>query len=196
MRDHLWGLICVRRARRDTISGEGRMPRCSDGPTPGCLGPWEETTPGCLGGNYPRPVVPQVHVPQVPRYPARNWSMIPKRNQKGSQRHRTFLCQKTSKSSEFILQNISRTTSDEGQRFLAKSVSSVKRFLRQRVSNVWVCWGGLLSARLQIVNERTRRTEQLSPNSRTEQQRRFDRVVRRCVVLYFSPLCTTVCNYL
>ena len=42
MRDHLWGLICVRRARRDTISGERRMPRCSDGPTP-----------GCLGGNYP-----------------------------------------------------------------------------------------------------------------------------------------------
>ena len=42
MRDHLWGLICVRRARRDTISGERRMPRCSDGPTP-----------GCPGGNYP-----------------------------------------------------------------------------------------------------------------------------------------------
>ena len=53
MCDHLWGLICVRRARRDTISGEGRMPRCSDGPTQGC--PAGNYPPGTLysGENYP-----------------------------------------------------------------------------------------------------------------------------------------------
>ena len=152
--------------------------------------PW---VPGPMGGNYPRTRVPRVPVPRDPRYPARNRSLIPKRKQKVSQRNKNILCQKTS----FKLRMyVTRYFSVKGQRFLAKSVSSVKRFLRQRVSNVWVCWGGLLSARLQIVNNRTRRTEQLSPNSRTEQQRRFDRVVRRCVVLYFSPLCTTVCNYL
>ena len=45
MCDRLWGLICVRRARRDTISGGGRMPRCSDGPRPGWL-------PNNLAGDY------------------------------------------------------------------------------------------------------------------------------------------------
>ena len=74
MRDHLWGLICVRRARRDTISGERRMPRCSDGPTPGRilhlpLGAWahgrklplgalEETTPAPWYLRYTYPGFP------------------------------------------------------------------------------------------------------------------------------------------
>ena len=59
MCDRLWGLICVRRARRDTISGGGRMPRCSDGSRPGYPTTWQETTsPGILpksqaGGQYP-----------------------------------------------------------------------------------------------------------------------------------------------
>ena len=75
MCDHLWGLICVRRARRDTISGEGRMPRCSDGPTQGCPGgnyppgtlcqdTQGKTTPGCPAGNYPQGT--------APRYPREN----------------------------------------------------------------------------------------------------------------------------
>ena len=53
MCDRLWGLICVRRARRDTISGGGRMPRCSDGPSQ----PW---LPNNLAEDYFPRYLPKV----------------------------------------------------------------------------------------------------------------------------------------